>query len=185
MKKYSTTTHAVRLREKYQKDPVYREKERKRNREYNKSHQGRKVKRAGYDKYMQTEHGYLTDKWHTVSKKAWDKRRKPIPVELTKEEFFELWEQHKKKYGGWICAYTGQIMTQTRSMNPVGSERGKASAIKVKTNMSVDRLDSSKGYTKDNIVFCTWEFNDRKGNVSLEDIRCILNLMESKKDECL
>ena len=97
----------------------------------------------------------------------------------------ELWEKHKKKYGGWICAYTGQIMTQTRSMNPVGSAQGKASGIKVKTNMSVDRLDSSKGYTKDNIVFCTWEFNDRKGNVSLEDIRCILNLMESKRDECL
>ena len=167
MKKYSTTTHAVRLREKYQKDPVYREQSLKRNREYNKSHHGRKVKRAVYDKYMQTENGYLTDKWNAISKKAWDKRRKPIAVEINKEEFLELWEKHKKKYGGWICAYTGQIMTQTRSMNPAGPAQGKASGIKVKTNMSVDRLDSSKG------------------NVSLEDIRCILNLMESKKDECL
>ena len=185
MRKYSTSKKAIYYREKYKNDPVFREHSLKRHREYNKSHHGRKVKRAVYDKYMQTENGYLTDKWNAISKKAWDKRRKPIAVEINKEEFLELWEKHKKKYGGWICAYTGQIMTQTRSMNPAGPAQGKASGIKVKTNMSVDRLDSSKGYTKDNIVFCTWEFNDRKGNISLEDIRCILNLMESKKDECL
>ena len=53
----------------------------------------------------------------------------------------------------------------------------------IKSNMSIDRIDSSQGYTKDNIVFCTWDFNDRKGNISLEDIRCILNLLETRKHE--
>ena len=61
MRKYSTSKKAIWYREKYKNDPVFREQSLKRHREYNKSHHGRKVKRAVYDKYMQTEHGYLTD----------------------------------------------------------------------------------------------------------------------------
>ena len=115
--------------------------------------------------------------------------RKKLSVMITREKFFELWEQHKKRYGGWFCAYTGQPMTRLRSLNKLKnfkshiSNTGKQSGRQVRTNLSVDRIDSEKGYTKDNIVFCTWDFNDRKGNISLEDIRCILNLLESKKHE--
>ena len=79
-------------------------------------------------------------------------------------------------------------MIHTRNVNELkhSSSRAKMmgnNKIKIKSNMSVDRINSEKGYTKDNIVFCTWAFNDRKGSISLEDIRCILNLLESKKHE--
>jgi|TARA_R100001530_G_scaffold107208_1_gene74940 hypothetical protein len=172
-------------KEKYNTDSKFRAREQKRKRDYGRSSHGRKVKRANYAKHMGTEKGYLREKWNSLQSKSRNYldrtrnyKRKPTPVLITREEFYELWEQHKKRYGGWFCAYTGESMTHTRSMNESMSNR-----IKVKSNMSVDRIDSDQGYTRDNIVFCTWDFNDRKGNISLEDIRCILNLLESKKHE--
>ena len=179
----STKPEAIYFRKRYNSDPKFREYNKKRHRVYSRSEHGKKVKRSCYDKYMETEHGYMTDKWNNIKGRSRDTRRPPIPVEVTKEEFFELWEKHKKRYGGWVCAYTGKQMTHIRSINPTGVSSRKSKKIQVKSNMSIDRIDSDKGYTKDNIVFCTWDFNDRKGNISLEDIRCILNLLESKKHE--
>jgi len=40
--------------------------------------------------------------------------------------------------------------------------------------LSIDRFDSDVGYTKDNIVFCRWDFNDRKNSVSVEDCKIII-----------
>ena len=169
---------------KYRTDSVWRNAERERLKKYNISAEGRKTKNANYRKRMATEKGYLADKWNSVKQGG----RKKLPVKITKEEFFQLWEDHKKKYGGWFCAYTGKPMTKQRGGNPVMSVTGgevlfgKNSSIKVKSNMSVDRIDSDKGYTKDNIVFCTWEFNDRKGEVSVRDIGHILDLIERRKN---
>ena len=174
------------FKKRYDSDPKFKEYNRKRYKIYSQSEHGRKVKRSNYDKYMETEHGYMTDKWNSIkgrSRKYNKKGRTALPVEITKEEFFELWEKHKKRYGGWFCAYTGKQMTHIRSTNPAELSSRKSKKNKVKSNLSIDRIDSDKGYTKDNIVFCTWDFNDRKGNISLEDIRCILNLLESKKHE--
>ena len=182
-------------KEKYRKDSKFRARELKRKRVYGRSSHGRTVKRANYAKQMSTEKGYLREKWNSLMSKSRnyaDKtrgyQRKAIPILITREEFYELWEQHKKRYGGWFCAYTGEKMTHTRNVNELKHLKSRTkmmgnNKIKIKSNMSVDRIDSDKGYTKDNIVFCTWDFNDRKGNISLEDIRCILNLLESKKHE--
>ena len=175
-------------KKRYWSDPIFKAKERKRGKIYNRSTHGRKVKRKNYDKHINTEAGYLRDKWNSMRTKSRGSRKK-LSVMITREKFFELWEQHKKRDGGWFCAYTGQPMTRLRSLNKLKnfkshiSNTGKQSGRQVRTNLSVDRIDSEKGYTKDNIVFCTWDFNDRKGNISLEDIRCILNLLESKKHE--
>jgi hypothetical protein len=43
---------------------------------------------------------------------------------------------------------------------------------------SVDRLDASKPYNEENIVFCTWEFNERKGAVTVDDCYKILDIYE-------
>ena len=178
-------------KKRYWSDPIFKARERKRGKIYGTSAQGRKMKRKNYDKQINTEKGYLKDKWNSMKTKSrggGKKDRKKVSLTITREEFYELWEQHKKRYGGWFCAYTGQPMTRLRSMNRLKnfkshiSNTGKQSGRQVRTNLSVDRIDSGKGYTKDNIVFCTWDFNDRKGNISLEDIRCILNLKESIKN---
>lgn len=153
-------------RNKYNNDPVYREKERQRQRDYAQTEQGKKVKRKSYLRNINTEKGYLSDKYNHTKKGG----RKKFPIEITKEEFLQLWEEHKIKYGGWVCAYTGLYMTRIR---------GKGQLM-VPSNMSVDRLDSNKGYTKDNIVFCRWDINDRKGAVTIEDIKNILRVYNEK-----
>lgn len=38
---------------------------------------------------------------------------------------------------------------------------------------SVDRIDPSKGYTKDNIVVVSWRANRIKGNATIEELRMI------------
>tara|TARA_R100000005_G_C5000965_1_gene207971 strand:+ start:1708 stop:2298 length:591 start_codon:yes stop_codon:yes gene_type:complete len=155
-------------RNKYNNDPVYREKERQRNKEYRQTEQGKKVKRKSYLRNINTEKGYLSDKYNHIKKGG----RKKFPVEISKEDFLQLWEEHKIKYGGWVCAYTGLYMTRIR---------GKGQLM-VPSNMSVDRLDSNKGYTKDNIVFCRWDINDRKGAVTIEDIKNILRVYNEKNE---
>ena len=49
------------------------------------------------------------------------------------------------------------------------------------TNVSVDRLDASKSYSEANIVFCTWEFNKRKGAITVDDCYKILDIHERRK----
>ena len=46
--------------------------------------------------YLNTEHGYMLSKYNDCKKSA---KRKNFGDCLTKEEFFELWEKHKKNFG--------------------------------------------------------------------------------------
>ena len=43
--------------------------------------------------------------------------------------------------------------------------------------MSADRIDSSRGYTKDNMIFCRWDFNNRKGDMTIEDMKNVLKVI--------
>ena len=45
---------------------------------------------------------------------------------------------------------------------------------KTKTNkkiVSVDRVDSTKGYTKSNIVLCCWAVNNIKQDLTVEELK--------------
>ena len=128
--------------------------------------------------YLSTEHGYLTEVynglWNRLRKKERsgrfsEERLMMHRPRVTKEEFFQLWEDHKKEHG-MKCLMTGVEMTHIR---------GKGGLInKTSTNISVDRLDNTKGYTKQNIIFVTNEFNLRKSAVLIID--CINILRQYK-----
>ena len=53
---------------------------------------------------------------------------------------------------------------------------------KIETNFSIDRLDSTKTYVLDNLVFCCVGCNLRKNQVRLSDIVNIIRVWKNRKD---
>jgi len=127
-------------------------------------------------KYKNTEKGYLVAMYNALWDRLKEKEKSGLSEErlmmyrprVTREEFFELWENHKKEHG-MKCLMTGVEMTHIR---------GKGIKNKTLTNISVDRLDNEKGYTKQNIIFVTHEFNTRKNAILIID--CINILRQYK-----
>jgi hypothetical protein len=62
-------------------------------------------------------------------------------------------KQGKHRYS---CRYTGDVMTFFQGRGQVGS------------NLSIDRIDNNKAYSKDNITFCTQNFNFKKGTLTVD-----------------
>lgn len=76
--------------------------------------------------------------------------KKQYPFDLTYED---LLEQYNRQKG--LCYYTDKPMTLIPNHPDV---------------ISVDRVDSSKGYTKDNVVLCCWFINYMKQDLSVAEL---------------
>jgi len=72
------------------------------------------------------------------------------------DDLLTLWD----KQAG-LCAYSGRPMTYTRE--------GKRRYQRNKTNVSIDRVDSGLGYTRDNIVLCCGVVNMMKTDMTKEE----------------
>jgi len=77
-------------------------------------------------------------------------RRKGLPFTLVLEDVVSLW---KAQQG--LCAYSGVEMAYDGQGGP--------------TSVSIDRVDSTKGYTKDNIVLACTQVNVMKRHLHLND----------------
>ena len=132
--------------------------------------------------YANTENGYLTNTYNTMKKKykseryrgLSEKEKDPHRCHMTKEEFFQLWEEHKKQFG-YRCRLTGIKMVLQRAQDPK-----KRRYLGYSNAMSVDRLDPKIGYTKDNTVFISNEANKIKGAVTKQLCISILKPHEEK-----
>ena len=145
-----------------------------------------KKNKAKWDtQYCSTELGYFSEIWNTM-KKSCNKNSHRIKVQKRKlkinngiegrDHLLKIWEKQKERLGGPYCAYTGVELTTKRQK---GFGRCKATP----TNISLDRIDSSLPYQEDNIVFCSWEFNNRKGAVTINDCELILKTWKEKQHE--
>jgi len=129
--------------------------------------------------YLNTEDGYMLSKYNDIKKSCKKKQNREINAAkkidlLSQEEFLELWTQHKSKQG-ITCGYTGEPLVMQRKKPP------KVGRNKVpKNQLSVDCLDPEIGYTKENIVFCGWGFNDRKNAVKIKDCYLIIKKHEER-----
>ena len=132
---------------------------------YEESQHGREKRKA----YANSERGYLIDTINGIFSRARknNKRKKWIP-ECTKEEIYDelmLYIQDR----GRICEYCEKLWTYIRLIGEYKTKRKKR-GLSVDTNFSIDRLDSEKTYTKNNLVFCCIGCNMRKNQVLLSDI---------------
>lgn len=104
------------------------------------------------DILSEKEIGVLCQRHQAI--KARTRRRFPGGEIISLDDFIQLFLNHKGK-----CFYTGL----SYSLNGEG--------MKNPLTVTVDRIDSSIGYTKDNIVFCCFFVNNAKGPWELNQMK--------------
>ena len=119
-------------------------------------------------KYIQIKQRYKNNK-HSIKN-----RTDMYTCDFTKEQFLNHWEEHKKRYGGLICAISGLPMTHITLNDSLNKYKRNWS------NISVDRLDSDKPYTLKNIIFVRWEINLSKRDLSIKHMKKIISLYNEK-----
>jgi hypothetical protein len=125
-------------------------------------------------KYSNTEKGFLSIRIKDIFKPSAIKNRGYSP-ECTKEEIKKHFYEYVEKHGR-NCFYCKEPWTYIMNRYIVGSgihnksDKGKSRKNKIK-NFSMDRLDSSKPYSINNIIFCCVECNLSKKDVSISLIK--------------
>ena len=115
-------------------------------------------------RYVESDKGYINNIYQGI------RSRKVTNNLKSRDHLLELYQKHKKEYGPH-CRYTGVELTTKRSTG----EGWKPSRP---TNLSVDRIDPRLPYEEGNIVFCAWEFNNRKHGVTPDDCKRIIEVYE-------
>ena len=84
------------------------------------------------------------------------------------------------------CEYCKQPWTYQRALGVRGTKNTARKRAGVETNFSIDRLDTTKTYSRDNLVFCCVGCNNRKNQVRISDIMNILKVWKERtKDESI
>ena len=118
-------------------------------------------------RYVESEKGYFNNIWQSI-------RFRGVAYSIkNRDHLLELWNKHKKEYGPH-CRYTGVELTTKRSMGE-GWKKSRP------TNLSIDRIDPRRPYEEGNIVFCAWEFNNRKSGVTPDDCKRILEVYKENE----
>ena len=126
-------------------------------------------------KYKNTERGYVMEVingvFYRYRKK--DARLKWKP-ECTKQDIYDELMLYIQDHGRH-CEYCKEPWTYKRVLSD--KQRGyNGRGPKIVTNFSIDRLDSTKTYMLDNLVFCCVGCNLRKNQVRLSDIFNIIRV---------
>jgi len=140
--------------------------------------------KADWDyKYSSSEGGFLTNRITVLFTPSKIKSRGIIPS-CTKQEIKDFFYEYVKKYGR-NCFYCKEPWTYVVNKYIGGngrnnkSDKGKSRANKIK-NLSIDRLDSSKTYSIDNIIFCCVECNLRKKDITFDMIRRLYEIISER-----
>tara|TARA_Y100000310_G_scaffold307426_1_gene349493 strand:+ start:31 stop:588 length:558 start_codon:yes stop_codon:yes gene_type:complete len=141
----------------------------------------KKCVREGTIKYINTERGYLKEKYHHIktASKLYRRYGRISKCLFTFDEFLAAWEKHKSIYGmrsAWGPGpdHLEQHLPTTRIYNGGGGHR------RTHSNLSVDRLDSGRDYTLQNIIFIRADENVRKKDTSYEDCKIQIRLHEER-----
>ena len=108
-------------------------------------------------KYSASPEIFLLRAYQMIKQRSARRIRGRKPVTITFKDFMEAWAAQKKKYG-LICPISDQEMTYQQGLG------------NLETNISIDRIDSSKDYIKGNIQFICRRVNTMKHNESLDSL---------------
>ena len=128
--------------------------------------------------YMKARYDSMYNR-HNSKKKAKGLKYGTTPIAyrcyISWPELWKAWQLHKKKHGGMYCALTGEEMTHIGSNHPDHQKYSRNW-----NNISIDRLDSLKPYTLQNIIFTTWKVNRQKNDFPLQYMKKLLKLYNSR-----
>ena len=135
-------------------------------------------------KYRSTEKGYLKNKYDNMNRNfETQKRGRQNKRFFTFNEFLTAFEKHKSIYGMRSAWGPGVdhleqhlIMTTIVPGNGPTGRKGKRTG----SNLSIDRLDSNRDYTLQNIIFICGDENVRKKDTSYEDCKIQIRLHEER-----
>lgn len=107
--------------------------------------------------YRNTETGFWVGLWGNLSHSA---KKRGLDVEITKEDVIALWEKQKG-----LCAVTGLPMEKVKATKTTRNR------YKNLYRASVDRINSDKGYTKENIRLVCSHVNIMKMDLTDEQFK--------------
>ena len=128
----------------------------------------------GNNRHKNSERGYINETICAIFTRSRknnnknNKRKKWIP-ECTKQDIYDELMLYIQDHGR-NCEYCKEPWTHSRPSVGIRGNGYKKRGSTIDTNFSIDRLDSEKTYTVDNLVFCCIGCNNRKNQVRLSDI---------------
>jgi hypothetical protein len=127
--------------------------------------------------YYTSERGYFVSLWCTINRLNGRKKWKTVEEKNSFkdfDEFYNHWLEQKSIYG-MKCPATGVKMTRKKYFNKPGERKDKCM-----TNISVDRILSSRNYSPKNLMFTTWAYNCSKSKLSPKDAKTFLRIVKER-----
>jgi len=127
-------------------------------------------------KIWNTKIGFLRMRYTAIKSRGKLHKITNYQCHFTFKEFCEAFEKHEQKYGmnsAWGPHHLPMTMIYKGRV-------GKKGLKNLGSNMSPDRLDSSKPYTLQNLIFIRNEENKRKNSSSYEDCIAQMKLYEDR-----
>jgi len=134
-----------------------------------------------------TEEGFLRRRYNNIlqaHKHFKGDKKRAHQCYFTFEEFLAAWEKHKSIYGmrsAWGPHHLPITMTHQGRRN--GTRGRKKGQTLIDSNLSADRLDSSKPYTIQNLIFIRNDENSRKKDTTYADCLTQIKLHEERFTE--
>jgi hypothetical protein len=140
----------------------------------------RKSTSKGLYKLRNTEDGFLRHRINMLYTPSAIKKRGFAP-ECTKEEIVKSYYKYTQKYGK-NCFYCNETFTFTyNEYTPNNGNNRVLKGVKRQSrNLSFDRLDTSKTYFIDNIIFCCTQCNSSKKDISISLIKRLYDIITER-----
>ena len=118
-------------------------------------------------KHFNTERGFFRTLWETTKQSGKHNSFKDF------DDFYNHWLKQKKIHG-MKCPGTGVEMTTKAFFNKKGEFK------KCPTNISKDRILSSMGYSPQNLIFTSWNYNSAKCNITPKMAKAYLRIVKER-----